>query len=340
MIGLKVLKNNADRIRRVLLKQSLINLNMKIKRVNDFVYIPLMKIPDNKLMEELEVDYIEIVDTNFEIHKKGPKSLKDYLKNKIDNNKVEDIKKSFDIIGNIVILEIPEDFDNYKYIIGDAALKFTKRKSVYRKISEIKGIVRTRDLEYLAGDDISETVHKEFGSRLLLDVKKVYFSPRLATERKIITDNVQDNEIIIDMFAGIGPFSISIARKHKVKIYSIDINPYAHKYLKKNIQLNKLEGDIIPILGDVKEVLNNQNLYADRILMNLPGTAKNFLKTAIKSLKPGGILHYYEFASDYQYPIEKIKETAYPRKVEILNTRKVKSKSPGIWHMGIDARIY
>ncbi len=174
----------------------------------------------------------------------------------------------------------------------------------------------------------------------MLDVKKVYFSPRLATERKRITDHVQNNEIIVDMFAGIGPFSISIARKHQVKIYSIDINPYAYKYLKKNINLNKLEGNIIPILGDVEEVLNGLNLCADRILMNLPGTAWNFLDTAIKSLKPGGILHYYEFASDYQHPIERIIETAYPRKVEILNSRKVKSKSPGVWHMGIDARIY
>ncbi len=340
MIGLKVPKNNADRIRRFLLKQSLINLDMKIKRVDDFVYIPLIKMPDNELMEEIKVDNVEIVDTNFEIHKKGPKSLKDYLKNKVDNDKIEDIKKSFDIIGNIVILEIPEDFDDQKYIIGEAALKFTKRNSVYRKISEIKGIVRTRELEYLAGKDVSETVHKEFGSRFMLDVKKVYFSPRLATERKRITDHVQNNEIIIDMFAGIGPFSISIARKHKVKIYSIDINPYAYKYLKKNINLNKLEGNIIPILGDVEEVLNGLNLSADRILMNLPGTAWNFLDTAIKSLKPGGILHYYEFASDYQHPIERIIETAYPRKVEILNSRKVKSKSPGVWHMGIDARIY
>ncbi|MGZ7109206.1 MAG: class I SAM-dependent methyltransferase, partial [Methanobacterium sp.] len=184
MIGLKVPKDNADRIRRFLLKQSLINLDMKIKRVDDFVYIPLIKMPDDELMEEIKVDNVKIFDTNFEIHKKGPKSLKDYLKNKVDNDKIEDIKKSFDIIGNIVILEIPEDFDEQKYIIGEAALKFTKRNSVYRKISEIKGIVRTRELEYLAGKDVSETVHKEFGSRFLLDVKKVYFSPRLATERK------------------------------------------------------------------------------------------------------------------------------------------------------------
>ena len=340
MIGLKVQKNNADKIRRVLLNHSLINLDLKIKRVDDFVYIPLIIKPSKKLMEEIEVYDVKIVNSEFEIHTKGPKSLKDYLKNKINPDLVEEIKKSFDIIGDIVILEIPQEFDEYKYTIGEAALKFTKRKTVYRKTSEIKGIIRTRELEYIAGEDVSETIHREFGSRFKLDVKKVYFSPRLATERKRISDLVKNNETVVDMFAGIGPFSISIARNHKVKLYAIDINPDAYRYLKENIKLNKLEGTIIPLFGDVNEVLNSLNLEADRIIMNLPGTAKNFLDTAVNSLKSGGEIHYYEFASEYQVPVKRIIETAYPRKVEVLNTRKVKSKSPGIWHLGIDARIY
>ena len=340
MIGLKVPKNNADRIRRVLLNQSLINLDMKIKRVDEYVYIPLTVQPDTELMDELANLEVEITDTEFEIHTKGPKSLKDYLKDRIEDDRIEDIKKSFDIIGDVVILEIPEDFEDYKHVIGEAALKFTKRKAVYRKTSEIKGVIRTRELEHLAGEDNSETIHREFGSRFMLDVKKVYFSPRLATERRRISDQVQNKEIIIDMFAGIGPFPISIAREHNAKIYAIDINPYAYKYIKKNIELNKLEGKIIPLLGDVGEVLNGLNIKADRIIMNLPGTAWTFLDTAIKNLKPGGVLHYYEFASEYKIPIERIIETAYPRKVEVLNSRKVKSKSPGVWHMGIDARIY
>jgi tRNA (guanine37-N1)-methyltransferase len=340
MIGLKVQKNNADRIRRVLLNHSLINLEMKIKRIDDFVYIPLLNKPNSDLLEEIEDYQVELVDTQFQIHTKGPKSLKDYLKDKIDDDKIEEIKKSFDIIGEVVILEIPEEFEEYKHIIGDSALKFTKRNAVYRKTSEIKGIIRTRELEHIAGEDVSETIHKEFDSRFQLDVKKVYFSPRLATERRRISEQVENNEIIVDMFAGIGPFPISIAREHKVKIYAIDINPDAYKYIKKNIELNKLEGNIIPILGDVGEVLQGLNIQADRIIMNLPGTAWNYLDTAIKSLKHGGVVHYYEFASEYQIPIERIIETAYPRKVEILNSRKVKSKSPGVWHMGIDARIY
>ena len=340
MIGIKVQKNNADKIRRVLLTDSLIDLDMKIKRVEDFVFIPLINTPNKEIMEKISVYDIQIVDTNFEVHTKGPKSLKDYLKDKIDPHLIEEIKNSFDIIGDIVILEIPEEFNEYKYIIGNAALKFTKRKAVYRKTSKIKGIIRTRELEHVAGEDISETIHREFGSRFKLDVKQVYFSPRLATERKRISDLVNNNEIIIDMFAGIGPFSISIAKNHNVKLYAIDINPNAYKYLKENIRLNKLEGTIIPLLGDVTDVLNSLNIRADRIIMNLPGSALSFLDMAIKSLKVGGVLHYYEFASQYEKPIERIIETAYPRKVEVLNSRKVKSKSPGNWHIGIDARIY
>lgn len=340
MLGLKVSKNNADKVRRILLKKSLIDLDWKIKREEDHVYIPLSKSPSNDTLDEIGYTDVEVVDTEFQIHRKYPKSLKDYLKNTIQEEKIDEIKKSFDIIGDVVVLEIPEEFNQERFIIGEAALKFTKRRSVYRKTSEIKGIIRTRELEHLAGEDISETIHREFGSRIMLDVKKVYFSPRLATERRRITEQVKDGEIIVDMFAGVGPFPVAIAREHDVKIYAIDINPDAYLYLKRNIELNKLKGKIIPILGDVEDVLTGLNLKADRIIMNLPGTAWNFLDTAIKSLGSGGILHYYEFASDEIVPTERIIETAYPRKVEILNIRKVKSKSPGVWHMGLDAKIY
>ena len=134
----------------------------------------------------------------------------------------------------------------------------------------------------------------------------VYKRQRLATERRRLSQQVADKEIIVDMFTGIGPFSISIAKEHTVKIYAIDINPDAYKYLKENIKLNKPEGTVIPLLGDVKEVLKGLNIKSDRIIMNLPGTAWSFLDIAIKSLKSGGVLHYYEFASEFQIPIDKI----------------------------------
>jgi tRNA (guanine37-N1)-methyltransferase len=339
LIGLKIPKNHADEIRRILLKYSLINLKFKIKRSKDFVYIPLIKKLEAEKIKELNFPSFEIIETEFEAHNKQPKSLKDYLKNKISSDKIIEIKKSFDIIGDIVILEVPEELENEKYLIGKAALNFTKRRTVYKKNSNIQGVIRTRELEYLAGEDKSETIHTEYGSRLMIDVRKVYFSPRLATEREKITNQVNNGETIIDMFTGVGPFSIAISRNKKVEIYAIDINPDAIHYLEKNIILNKIQGKIIPILGDVKDVLKVKNIMADRIIMNLPETAYLFLESAIKSLKEGGVLHYYEFSHDYDKPIQSVLTASSPRKIKVLNKRKVKSRSPGIWHIGLDIMI-
>lgn len=339
MIGLKIPKKEANRIRLILQEKSILDHEWKIRRLDDYVYIPLNQKPDDELLRDLNLLSTNLIETEFEKLQKRPQSIEDYLKGRIPPEKMDDFKKSFDIIGDVVILEIPDELEEEKYLIGEAALKFTKRKAVYRKNSEIKGVVRTRELEHLAGDDQPVTVHKEYDSQIMLNVKEVYFSPRLATERKIITDQISDGEIIIDMFTGVGPFAINISRRHKVKIYAIDINHQAISYLKKNIKNNKLKGEISPIEGDVRDVLNDLNIQVDRIIMNLPGTAHEFLSIAIKHLKHGGIINYYQFSRDFEEPIEMIKSAAKPQKVKILGHRKVKSRSPGVWHVAIDAQI-
>ena len=121
-------------------------------------------------------------------------------------------------------------------------------------------------------------------------------------------------------------------------IYSVDINPEAFKYVNENIKLNKLVGEVIPIEGDIREVIKDLPL-ADRILMNLPGTAKDFLDIAVNHLKPGGILNYYEFSSDYETVIKRVKDIASPRNIDVIDIRKVKSQSPGIWHIGLSIKI-
>ncbi len=141
------------------------------------------------------------------------------------------------------------------------------------------------------------------------------------------------------MFAGVGPFAVNIARTRKVKIYAVDINPDAVRYLEKNRKLNKVSERIIPIQGDVKEVLQEIDLKFDRIIMNLPGSACEFLDTAIGHLKPGEVLHYYQFSRDYEDPVKRIKKAAKPLSVEIIDKRKVKSTKPGEWHVAVDARI-
>lgn len=223
MIGLKVPKNNANDIRIVLIGAKLLNLDYKIYQENDFVYLPLI---DDSKLNELDINY-ELVDVEFDEHKVSPKSFMDFLDGKIDGDKIDKIKTSFDIIGDVVILEIPDELYDYRFDIGDAALNFTKRKSVFMKKSEIKGVIRVREMEHIAGVDVSETIHKEYGSKICLDVRKVYFSPRLATERKRILDDVIDGEVILDMFTGAGPFVVNICRNRNVFIYAVDINPDA-----------------------------------------------------------------------------------------------------------------
>ena len=314
-----------------LMEKGLMNMEYKIKASEEFGYIP---VNDN-------VDGYEIVCMHLEEMPKVPHSFSELLEDELTHDEIENLRTSFDTIGDIVILEIPEDLQDKKQIIGDAALKFTKRKAIYMKKSAIKGTTRVRDLEFLSGTDDSVTIHKEHGARLKLDVREVYFSPRLATERKRVMESVSDGEKILDMFCGIGPFPIIIARNKNVEIAAVDINGQAIRYLDENIKLNKLKGNIESYCGDVREVSKSFNCKFDRIIMNLPGLAYTFLDLAVDLIEDGGIINYYEFSDSYEQGIKRLETAAgdVGKKVEIINCRKVKSTSPGEWHVAIDGKI-
>ena len=306
------------------------NMEYRIKASDEWGYIPIN--------EDIE-DY-EIVDIELEPMKKVPHNFSELLKDELSEEEIDALRTSFDTIGDVVILEIPEGLQDKKFKIGEAALKFTKRKAIYMKKSAVKGTTRVRDLEFLAGVDDSVTIHKEHGARLKLDVRKVYFSPRLATERKRVMESVVDGERILDMFCGIGPFPIVIAKNRNVDITAVDINDEAIKYLDENIELNKLKG-IKTYCGDVREVSNSFNSKFDRIIMNLPGLAYTFLDVAFDLIEENGIINYYEFSDSYEQGIKRLNDAAGKsgKKVEIINCRKVKSTSPGEWHVAIDGKI-
>lgn len=339
MKGIKIIKKNANDVRKILISNKQLCTTFKVKSDDDYVYFPLIEDYDKNIILEIEDKY-PIVISDFEYDQADYRATNfvDYLVDKIPKDKLEEIRKSFDIIGDIVILEIPEELEDDKKIIGEAALKFTKRKSVYYKKSKVQGITRTRQLEYLAGIDNLETIHKEFGLRFKLNPSTVYYSPRLATERSRIVNQCKDDETIIDFFAGIGSFTVSIAHVRNVKAYNIDINPEAIKYAEENIKLNKLVGQVIPLLGDVRDVVKDLP-QADRIIMNLPGTSKEFLPLAVEKLNNGGILNYYEFSSNEDTVIEHVKNASSGYDIDVLNVRKVRSQSPGIWHYGVDVKI-
>lgn len=159
-------------------------------------------------------------------------------------------------------------------------------------------------------------------------------------ERLRIAKLVKDNETVIDMFAGIGYFSIPIGVHSNAKqVYAIEINPNSYHYLCENIKLNKLN-NVTPILGDCK--IETPNLKADRIVMGYVKTTHHYLKVAIDSLNPGGILHYHETVPEKLInvrPIERIIAQAGNRDVDLIKINKIKKYAPGVEHVVVDVRI-
>ena len=330
MKSVKVPLKKLNDVRKELMAKELMRMDYRIKAEADYGYIPIKE----------DIDGYEIVDVDLEELNIHPHNFSELLEDELSSEEIENLKTSFDTIGDVVILEIPDDLVPKKKIIGKATLDFTKRKAIYMKKSAVHGTIRIRDLELIAGEDDPVTIHKEHGTRLKLNVKEVYFSPRLATERKRVSDSVRDGETILDMFCGIGPFPIVIAKNNKVNITGVDINENAIKYFKENIRLNKLE-NIEAICGDVRDVSTSFKMKFDRIIMNLPGLAYDFLDVAMNLIEDEGIINYYEFSDGYEQGKKRLIDAASKenKNVEIINTRKVKSTSPNEWHISIDARI-
>jgi tRNA (guanine37-N1)-methyltransferase len=223
--------------------------------------------------------------------------LKTILKEILPPEDISKLYSAFDIIGSIIIIKIPDSLNSKKQIIADTILMNIKSaKSVFAQTSAVQGNYRIRRLEHLAGDKSVITEYKEHGCRFKVDVTKTYFSPRLSTERMRVSKMITDNEIITNMFAGVGTYSILIAKNNKsCKVYSIDSNPVANELAFINTKLNKVQGQVMPICGDAREVIIRQlKGTSTRVLMPLPEKAKEFVDFAVMALKEnGGIVHYF-----------------------------------------------
>jgi len=272
--------------------------------------------------------------------------LKKALENILSTNENDELISAFDQIGDIIIVRIPESLLSKKKIIGETLLNEVKiAKSVFCQASAVEGDFRTRNLEILAGVNSTETEYKEFGCRFLVDVENVFFSPRLSTERERIANLIQDGEIMTNMFAGIGMFSIMVTKKKKCTLYSLDINPVASKLCEKNIAMNKLAGKVISINGDASRIIEEELMdKSDRTLMLLPERSDEFLESAINTTKDGGIIHYYSHIhADKKSEAGKLSEEHYlqvtPVKSEILFSKIVRAIGPRYYQTVVDIKI-
>ena len=238
-------------------------------------------------------------------------NLKTVLTDKLEPKQIKQLYKSYDIIGKIAVVRVPKSLERQSQLIAQSIMNTHKEvKSVWRQSSSVSGDYRLRNLEFLLGEKTTQTYYKEHRCVYKTDLRKAYFSPRLSYERLRIAGLIQRGEIVLNMFAGVGCFSIAIAHHSEpTKVYSIDINPFAIKYLQENIRLNRVEKKVVPIQGDAKTVVENrlQNV-ADRVIMPLPEIAYDYLDYAFLALKSeGGWIHYYafEYAKKNENPVQK-----------------------------------
>ncbi|MCX8153436.1 MAG: class I SAM-dependent methyltransferase family protein [Candidatus Bathyarchaeota archaeon] len=270
----------------------------------------------------------------------------------VSSGQLHKVYNSFDIVGDIAIIKLPSNAtEKEAQLVSKTIMNRHKNvKTVLLQTSPVMGELRLRRLIHLAGENRTITVHKEFGCLFKVDLAKCYFSPRLSHERKRIATLVNPNETIINMFAGVGCFSIIIARHSKAaKVVSIDVNPTAVQFMQENIMLNRVYNKVFPVIGDAKEVIGIQlKGKADRVLMPLPGKSLEYLPYAISALKAsGGWIHYYGFehATKIENPMEKVKFkiinalSALNINFEEPIVRIVRSTGPNWFQLAVDIHI-
>jgi tRNA (guanine37-N1)-methyltransferase len=335
MLFIKVPKKKAEEVRRHLIAEKLYMREYKAFHDEKYVYFPITG----------KVKGYETINMEGEKFEKA-KKLREILSGVLTEEELENLVTSYDVVGDIAIVEIPEELKNKQNKIADAILKTNKRlKVVAKKLGKVERKFRVRPLKVIAGENRTETLYTEHGCRMKLDVAKVYFSIRLSHERKRIAELVKQKENILALFAGVGPFPLVISKKQPTaKIIAIELNPEAVKYLKENIKLNKAK-NITPVEGDARKiVLKKYKNFADRILMPLPRSADKFLDVALAGARDGCIIHIYNFApieNPYEEIEKRINDEAKKAgvEVEIKNKKIVRPYAPKIVQAVVDFRV-
>ncbi len=329
---IKIPKKKGEFARKMLLDLEILDNSLKIGVDGTFLYIPLSREPTTDELKSLP-EKTELIDFYFEFQKKKP-LLKDLL----------DFSPSYEVIGDIALLE--EDLDQQKASkIANVLIRTQPNiKTVLKPLTPVIGEFRLRKFRIIAGEPKTETIHREYGCSYKVDLSKAYFTPRLSTERSRILSWIKEGDTIIDMFAGVGPYSILLAKSKKPSnVIAIDKNPDAVYYLKENITLNSAK-NIKAIEGDSREEAKKFANTADHVIMNLPHSAHEFLDSAILLTKPGGIIHYYGIAHEddlFESYIKFISVAAERtgRHVKILEKRVVRSYAPHQYNICIEVKI-
>ncbi len=344
---LKVKKEHAEAARQFLKEKGWLDKTRVVGSTPDrYVILPLAGNFPQNLTKKFPGSRFEA--KNLQRFPERPGDLKQLLKNILSEKEIEQIVKSYDVVGDIAILEIPKRVEKHDLAIAWALKRtFPTIKVVTKKVGKVGDlheVYRIRKLKILTGENRLFTEHKESGITMRLDLGKAYFSPRSSHERERIAKLVKLHEKVLVMFAGVGPFALVIAKqKPNAKIIAIEKNPEAEKFMEENIRVNYMGNRIVPMLGDIRDILPKLEQEFDRIIMPYPEESWRFLELAFNYANPNAMVHFYAFVNEKEIEKakEKIKKIALRanRKVEIKRVVVAGSYAPRVWRYCFDISV-
>jgi tRNA (guanine37-N1)-methyltransferase len=350
-VCIKVPKNQGEKTIALAAKLGLADKSLVIQRNEETLWIPLVREPVGIELATLksQIPQFTLQTAVFSEKQLPPETLTQALQDKLPADLLAKVPQAFDIIGDIVVIDIPPQLKAYQGVIGEAILQTQKNvRTVLAKAGDVSGVFRVRDYDFIAGEHKTQTVHREFGCQYHVDIAKAYFSPRLSHEHERVASLVQEGETVVDLFAGVGPFSVLIGKRNPMaKVYAVDLNPDAVELLKVNVRVNRVEGRVFPVLGDAREIAQIKlKASADRVIMNLPETAIDFVDATCNAIKlQGGVAHFYGFVRSPD-TIEELEQRftglveKHGRKVEaFLYAKSIRETAPFESQVVLDAKI-
>ncbi len=324
--GLKVHKSQGETFRRRLVELGIFDRDRKIRSEGDQLYLPILELEAGAAAELAKVGDFDLVESEFEAAEQKP-TVEDLLGR----------RAHFEVVGDVAIV------DSHDEEVASAVLAVHKNvKTVISPKTPVEGEYRTRRFQLVAGEEKTATLHKEHGLLYRIDLEKAYFTPRLGTERLRVAKLVGPGEVVFDMFAGVGPFALQLA-KRGAKVVAVDKNPEAVRLMRENAALNRIE-EVEILEGDAAVIAERYEKFADHVIMNLPHTAHQFLKEAIRIARDGGVVHYYAIAPEddlYGRDTAFVEEAASALGAEIciLYRGIVRSYAPRHYNIVIDFEV-